>query len=288
MTVTKTRKGFELLKTKVNLYVRFQYRLLTSSKRVNPDFIVIGGQKCGTTSLHRYIKNHPNIVPPFKKDSSFFDANYFRGFPWYQAHFPLQSKMEQLSAGGERHVTGEVTTTYIFHPLAAERTAEHLSDVRFIALLRNPAIRAYSHYQHMKRTGREKLSFRDAIDKEDERLDGVLERVEKGDDEAHMVFRNFGYKARGRYAEQLERWFQRFPRDRFLILKSEDLFDQPEQVCKQVYDFLGLPGFKLEKYENANPGRYSDADTKIIKELEEYFESYNRELYDLIGINFGW
>lgn len=288
MTVTKTKKGFELLKTRINLYMRFQYRLITSSRRATPDFIVIGGQKCGSTSLHRYIKHHPDIVPPFKKDSSFFDANYFRGISWYKAHFPLKSKMEQLRAGGKHHVTGEVTTTYIFHPLAAERTAKHLSDVKFIALLRNPAVRAYSQYQHMKRTGRETLSFRDALEKEDERLDGVLARVKQGDDEAHMIFRNFSYKARGRYAEQLQRWFERFSRDRFLILKSEDLFNQPELVCRQVYDFLGLPDFKLDKYENANPGRYSDADTKMIKELEEYFAPYNRELCNLTGINFGW
>jgi len=270
------------------LFLRFQYRLLTANRRANPDYIVVGGQKCGTTSLHDYIKRHPNIVPPFKKDSSFFDANYFRGYAWYQAHFPLQSQMDNLRAKGERFVTGEVTTTYMFHPLAAERTAKHLTDVKFIALLRNPAIRAYSQYQHMKRTGREELSFHDAIAKEDERMNGILERVKSGDDEAHMIYRNFSYKSRGRYAEQLQRWFKHFQREQFLILKSKDLFTDPEQFCKTVYDFLGLPDFKLERYENANPGRYSDADTKIIKELEEYFIPFNQELYDLVDINFGW
>jgi len=273
---------------RISLSLRFRYRLLTANQRTLPGYIVIGGQKCGTTSLHDYIKRHPSIVPPFKKDSSFFDANYFRGFSWYRAHFPLQSKMDDLRAAGTRYITGEVTTTYMFHPFAAERAANHLSDVKCIALLRNPAIRAYSQYQHMKRTGRETLSFREAIEKEEERLDGILERVEKGDDEAHMIYRNFAYKSRGRYAEQLGRWFNRFPRDRFLILKSEDLFTDPEHVCRRVYDFLSLPDFKLEKYENANPGRYSNADTKIIKELEEYFAPYNQELYNLVNINFGW
>ena len=274
---------------RLNLSLRFQYRLMTASHRVLPDYIVIGGQKCGTTSLHDYIKRHPNIVPPYKKDSSFFDANYFRGFQWYRAHFPLQNRMNALLAGGRHFITGEVTTTYMFHPLAAERAAKHLTgNIRFIALLRNPAIRAYSQYQHMKRTGRETVSFREAIQKENERLDGILQRVEAGDDEAHMIFRNFAYRARGCYAEQLERWFQCFSRDQFLILKSEDLFTDPEQFCKRVYDFLGLPNFKLEKYENANPGLYSEADTKIIKELEEYFAPYNQKLYDLAGINFGW
>jgi hypothetical protein len=278
----------KLITRRVSLFARFQYRLLTAGLRCAPDYIVIGGQKCGTTSLHDYIKRHPRIVPPFKKDSSFFDANYFRGYSWYKAHFPLKSQMEQLRAGGEHYITGEVTTTYMFHPLAAERTAKHLSGVKFIALLRNPAIRAYSQYQHMQRTGRETLSFRDAIDSEEERMSGVLERVKQGDDEAHKIFRNFGYKARGRYAEQLQRWFNHFPREQFLILKSEDLFSQPEQFCTQVYEFLGLLDFKLEKYENANPGRYSDADTRTIQELEEYFTSYNKELYDLVGFDFGW
>jgi hypothetical protein len=278
----------KLILRRLSLALRFRYRLLTASQRADPDYIVIGGQKCGTTSLHDYIKRHPNIVPPFKKDSSFFDANYFRGYSWYRAHFPTQTKMDNLRATGKHFITGEVTTTYMFHPLAAQRTADHLSDVKLIALLRNPAIRAYSQYQHMQRTGRETLSFSEAIEKEAERLDGIVERVEKGDDEAHMIYRNFAYKSRGRYAEQLERWFKRFPRDRFLILKSEDLFSHPDQFCKQVYDFLGLPDFKLETYENANPGKYTEADTKTIKELEEYFAPYNQELYDQLGINFGW
>lgn len=286
MTKPKSPKG--RLNRQMRLFLSFRYRLLTSSWRTQPDYIVIGGQKCGTTSLHDYIKRHPNIVPPYKKDSSFFDANYFRGLSWYRAHFPLQSQMNKLRAGGENIITGEVTTTYMFHPLAAERVAQHLPSVKFIALLRNPSIRAYSQYQHMVRTGRENLSFKEAIENEDKRLAGVFERVKQGDDEAHKLYRNFSYKSRGRYAEQLQNWFKYFPQEQFLILKSEDLFNQPDLVCKQVYDFLGIPDFNLEKYENANPGRYPEADLKIIKELEEYFVPYNRELYNLINTDFGW
>jgi hypothetical protein len=286
--MTKPKSAELRSQRQLKLFLTFRYRFLTSNWRALPDYMVIGGQKCGTTSLHDYIKRHPNIIPPYKKDSSFFDANYFRGFSWYRAHFPAQNQMDQLRADGGTFVTGEVTTTYMFHPLTAKRVAKHLPSVKLIALLRNPAIRAYSQYQHMKRTGREILSFRDAIEKEDERLDGVLERVEQGDDEAHMIYRNLAYKARGRYAEQLQRWFKVFPRDQFLILKSEDLFSQPHEVCKRFYDFLGLPDFNLAKYENANPGGYSDADAKTIKELEEYFSPFNQELYDLLGLKFDW
>jgi sulfotransferase family protein len=276
------------LDRRLMLFLRFQYRLLTSDRRTTPDYIVIGGQKCGTTSLHRYIKQHPQIIPPFKKDSSYFDANYFRGFRWYRAHFPLQGQMDRLRAGGGRFITGEVTTTYIHHPLAPGRISQQLGSVMFIGLLRNPAARAYSHYQHMVRTGRETLSFHEAIEKEDERLAGVLERVEAGDDDALRSYRNYSYKSRGRYAEQLRRWFAPFPRERFLLLKSEDLFERPEWTCQQVYQFLGLPDFKLDKYENANPGRYSDADAQAIRDLETYFRPHNQQLYDLVGRDFGW
>jgi hypothetical protein len=289
MTVPKKKKGFELLKTRFLLYMQFKYRLITSSNRVTPDFIVLGGQKCGTTSLHRYLKQHPNVLPPYKKDSGFFDANYFRGFSWYRAYFPLQSKIEKLKSNGEQYVTGEVTTSYIHHPLTPRRIFDaNLPNVKFIVLLRNPVDRAYSHYQHMVRTQRETLSFKEAIEKEDERLYDIENRVRAGDDEALKLFRNFSYKNRGRYVEQLERWFALFPKERFLILKSEDLFQQPEQICNQVFEFLGIPPRKLAHYENVNPGGYISAEAETLQSLTEYFKPYNQRLADLIGYDFGW
>ena len=277
------------LRRSLSLFARFQYRLMTSSLRTLPDFLVIGGQKCGTTSLHRYMRLHPNIISPYKKDSGYFDANYYRGFAWYRAFFPLQSQMDKLRAGGGHFTTGEVTTTYIHHPLAAERAGKTLpQSVKIIALLREPAARAYSHYQHMVRTGRETLSFKDAISMEDERLNGIVERVMEGGDEALRTYRNYSYKSRGRYAEQLKRWLAKFPRENFLLLKSEDLFQNPDETSKLAYELLGIPDHKLDKYENANPGKYSDADAKIIAELKEYFRPYNQELYKLVGMDFGW
>ena len=288
MTVPKTRKGLELFKIRTKLYVSFQYRLLTSGKRVMPDFMVIGGQKCGTTSLHRYIKLHPNIIPTYKKDSSFFDANYFRGFSWYRAFFPLQSKMEELQSEGERYITGEVTTSYIHHPATPQRIFDSVPKVKFIALLREPVQRAYSHYQHMVRTGRETLSFKDAIAQEDERLYNAEERILAGDDDALKAFRNYSYKSRGRYAEQLSRWFTLFPREQFLILKSEELFQNPEKVTRQVYEFLKLSMWKLDNYKNVNPGGYPSAETETLNYLTEYFRPYNAQLAELLGKEFTW
>ena len=289
MTVKKTRKGIELFKVRTVLYADFRYRLLTSSKRVAPDFMVIGGQKCGTTSLHRYIKEHPNVVPPFKKDSSFFDANYFRGLKWYHAFFPTQKQMNGLQAQSqERYITGEVTTSYIHHPATPQRIHEILPRTKFIALLREPVRRAYSHYQHMVRSGRETLSFEEAIAQEDERLARAEERVLAGDHVALKAYRNFSYKSRGRYAEQLARWFAFFPREQFLILKSEDLFQNAEEVIRRVYNFLDIPLWNMEQFKNVNPGGYPAAEQKTLNELKVYFRPYNEELKKLLGDNFHW
>ena len=277
------------IKRRLALFANFQYRLLTSRNRVTPDFVVLGSQKCGTTSLYHYIKTHPSFVRPFKKGGTFFDANFFRGFAWYRAHFPLKSQMDGDRSAGGVHITGEVATSYIHHPLAAGRMAELLPPtVKLLAVIRNPVERAYSHYQHMVRTGRETLSFQEALAAEDERVDRRLEQVIAGDHEALRFFRDYSYKSRGRYAEQLERWFGVFNRGQFLILKSEDLFGRPDWSCNQIYDFLGLSPWKQEKYDNANPGRYTPAEAELLRELAEYFKPHNQRLYDLIGTDFGW
>lgn len=284
----KKRMSFNYVKRRLNLFLDFQYRMLTSRDRVTPDFVVIGGQKCGTTSLYRYIKSHPNFVPPYKKGGTYFDANYSKGIAWYRAHFPLASIMAAKREAGMNVLTGEVATSYIHHPLAASRMAELQPSVKLIAVLRNPVERAYSHYQHMVRTGRENLGFKSALEMEEERVEGSLEKAMAGDDGALRKFRDFSYKSRGRYAEQLERWFECFDRKRFLILKSEDLFEKPVWVCNQIYQFLDLPDQAQASYENANPGRYSPADAQILRELAEYFKPYNQRLYELVGMDFGW
>ncbi|MEW6241700.1 MAG: sulfotransferase domain-containing protein [Chloroflexota bacterium] len=277
------------LKRRVALFLNFQYRRLTAKDRVTPDFVVIGSQKCGTTSLYQYIKTHPNFVAPYKKGGTFFDANFSKGFSWYRAHFPLVSQMSEKRSGGGAYITGEVATSYIHHPLAAKRMAELLpSTVKLLAVIRNPVERAYSHYQHMVRTGRETLSFRDALDAEAERVDLAIPRVVAGDDEALRFYRDYSYKSRGRYAEQLERWFDAFDRNQFLILKSEDLFGKPAWACNQIYSFLNLPAWEQSHYDNANPGRYSPADVGTLGDLAEYFKPFNQRLYEMLGADLGW
>ena len=146
---------------------RFLSRLASGHMRSLPDFIMIGGMKCGTTSLFQYLQQHPGVSRVYVEEVHFFDLHYGRGLNWYRAHFPVKGK-------GEATICGDDSPYYIFHPLVPARVREDVPGAKLIALLRNPVDRAYSHYHHELRRGREDLSFEKALDREEERLEGEV------------------------------------------------------------------------------------------------------------------
>ena len=122
------------------------FKLSTRSK---PDFIIIGVQKGGTTSLFNYLSQHPQISLSRVKEVHYFDVGYQFGVEWYQQFFPLEK---------DRHgkLVGEASPYYIFHPLAAQRIKQDLPSIKIIILLRNPIVRAYSNFQMQLRNKNEK------------------------------------------------------------------------------------------------------------------------------------
>src|SRR5579885_2674785 len=136
------------------------YRTITSSIRLLPDFIIIGTQRGGTTSLYAYLGQHPQIAPAVIKEVHFFDNNYERGVGWYRTQFPfLIEKSIAKNIGQQNFITGEASPYYLFHPHVPERAAKVVPGAKLIVLLRNPIDRAYSHYYHEVELGHEKLSF---------------------------------------------------------------------------------------------------------------------------------
>ncbi|HKI53047.1 MAG TPA: sulfotransferase domain-containing protein [Anaerolineales bacterium] len=264
------------------LFFWWIFHRLTTPLRVLPDFLIIGVMKGGTTSLFQYLAKHPQINPPFRKEIKFFDLHYKQGLNWYRAHFPLKAKMTNGS------VTGEATPYYIFHPMAAQRVAKDLPKAKLIVVLRNPVDRAYSHYNHMVRVGREKLSFDDALEIEDERLFQEEEKITS--DPGYSTFKHlhYSYKARGRYVEQITKWLELFPREQMLFLSSEELYEQPSLPYGAAINFLGLPKWEPEKFKTFNQGDYDGLSAKSCKSLSEYFKPYNQQLYELLNMDFGW
>lgn len=258
-------------------------RTLAQRTRMKPAFMIIGAQRGGTTSLYNYLCEHPRILPAREKEIHFFDKAYERGPDWYAAFFP-----SWLAHLGQRAITGEATPYYLFHPLAPERIHAHFPQMKLIVLLRNPVDRAYSHYQYQVRLGNEVLSFEDALAQESERLHGEHARIEAETGYNSFAHQKFSYLTRGVYVDALARWFTFFPRDQFLILKSEDFYADPPAVLRRTFAFLDVQDWTLNTFTPFNQARYDDMHPDTRARLSAHFAPHNQRLYALLGEDFGW
>ncbi len=272
------------------------YRAATCSIRLLPDFIIIGAQRGGTTSLYNYLAEHPGIGAASIKEVHFFDTPHFKqGLAWYRAHFPtVAEKFYAERFQKLKFITGEASPYYLFYPHAPARIAGALPGVKLIVMVRNPVDRAYSHYYHELAGGAEQLSsFEEAIEQESKRLAGVPEKMQE--DERYYSFnhRHFSYLARGIYVDQLRPWMSQFSREQILIIKSEDFYTDPAAIFKQSLAFLGLESFPptggrediFKRYNDTKPPRMN---TTTRKRLIEFFSPHNARLYEFLGRDFGW
>jgi hypothetical protein len=246
--------------------------------------------RCGTTSLYRYLIAHPLVGAPRRKEISFFDRHYDRGLSWYRRYFPgaVARAYAQARHGG-RLLTGEGTPTYLFHPHVPARAAEALPSARIVVLLRDPVERAYSHYHHELRRGYETLSFEEALAHERERIGAEAERVLRDPSYESDAFGHFSYLARGRYAEQLERWFACFPREQVLVLRSEDLFTATAETYSSVLEFLALPPYSPVSFPAPRRKKQRvEMSAKARRYLVDRLEEPNEQLYALLGRDLGW
>jgi hypothetical protein len=257
------------------------YGRATSALRPLPDFLVLGAQKAGTTALYAYLRRHPQVTGPSWKEVSFFDRHWARGESWYRGNFPNLARTRGK-------LVGEASPSYVFHPLAPRRVKELVPNARLIALVRNPVDRALSHYNHEVALGREPLSFEDALDAEDERLRGEAERMTADPRYFSREWWGHTYKARGRYAEQLEHWLAVFPREQLLVVSSDDLGAEPERTHAQVLEFLRAPAHRLDSYPRVYERQYDPMRPETREQLAAEFEEPNRRLYELLGRDLGW
>ena len=264
------------------------YGKATSFARPLPDFLIIGAQKAGTTALYAYLLRHPSIVGPSWKEVSFFDRHFARGVDWYRGQFPNTLRLRNIERRtGVAPLAGEASPSYLFHPFAAERVAALLPDVRLVALVRDPVDRALSHYQHEVAFGREPLSFEEALEREEARMRGELDRMR---DPAYFSYAwwNYTYASRGLYVEQLERWLAVFPREHLLIVPSEDLLERPRETYARVLEFLGAPPHELDSYPRVFVREYDEMDRGTRERLSARFAEPNARLYELLGRDLGW
>ncbi|MGB7891933.1 MAG: tetratricopeptide repeat protein [Microcoleus sp.] len=238
-----------------------------------PNFIIIGSQRCGTTSLYTYLAQHPQILTPIKKEMDFFSWHFDRGIDWYLAHF-------QPIPEGEEFLTGEASPSYFDYREAPERLYSLFPEAKLIVLLRNPVDRAISQFYRLTGLNWEARSLDRVISDEVERLSQNPEYI-IGEEPGN-------YLARGRYIEFIKNWRNFFPPEQLLILKSEDFYSGAATTVKQVLEFLDLPEYQLSEYQNANPGSYQPINESVRDRLSDYFRPYNQELEEYLGRQFDW
>jgi hypothetical protein len=266
--------------------------MLTTRARILPSFLIVGAQRCGTTSLYRALSRHPLIVKPvLRKGVHYFDVGYDHDMSWYQAHFPLKATAQRLQRRyGHLTQAFESSPYYLFHPLAAARIAWNLPGVKLIVLVRDPVERAASAHAHELARGFEtEPSFERALDMEDARLAGELERLRQSPDYLSHAHRHHAYVARGRYAEQLNRMELLVGRDRILVLDSGAFFREPDPVYDRVLEFLGLPrlGDPVFEVHNAQP-RTSEMPLSVRRRLAAHFAPWDALLHQWLGTEPSW
>lgn len=248
-------------------------RLVSAPMRGLPDFLIAGAMKSGTSSLYNYLSEHPRLLPSRPKEVQYFCRQPRRSEWWYRQHFA------PLWLSGLRY---EATTAYLYFPAVAERIKELVPDVRILILLRNPVARAWSHYRHEKRRGREARTFQEAI-----REDVEIYRKDKIPYDYDPEACHFGYIRRGLYVDQIREYYNIFDSDNILILKSEDMFSDAQSVADQVFDFLGVKRCSVPGDRIFNSGSKNN-EVPMQDKLQDYFDSHNDRLYNFLGTEPWW
>lgn len=204
-----------------------------------PNFIIIGAAKSGTTALYHYLEQHPQIYMSPKKETNFFaleaeklDSHEPSTPQVEKKHKPIDNitaYCELFKGVSDEMAVGEASPWYLYHPRVPERIQHYLPDVRLIAILRNPAERAYSHFLNSVRDGAEPLTdFAQALQEEEVRVRNNLDPL------------RWHYQQMGFYYVQLKRYFETFDRRQIQIYLYDDLKANPAGLVQDIFQFLAV------------------------------------------------
>lgn len=206
-----------------------------------PNLYVLGAAKCGTTSLHYYLAQHPDICMSVPKEPFFFEAEYERGIDYYCDKY--------FSHWSGQPVVGDARHRNLYLPFVLPRIKECAhSDAKFLVIVRHPVDRAYSHWWHNYSRGIEKKSFADAIESNFRRLE--VGPFFESEPDAALYKKTFDYKSgsspyesyvdSGFYAEQIRRFVDAFGVKKVKVLFLDDLMVNPKMVMTDVFQFIGV------------------------------------------------
>ena len=246
--------------------------------KTRPEFMLVGGAKCGSTSFSEYLSAHPQVKILGPKEPNYWSWHRYHGR--YQNSFVNESPNPDPGPG--QFISGEFSTSSLIHPLVPRRVRANLPELKIFVLLRNPVDRAYSHFMMAKSAGQEnECSFEEIVRKEMDEVPELLAAHERGflstvgdskscysaidgtpisvvkheqgwpkrslrDDLERRNFYRQSYVFRSLYHDQLHRWLRLFPRRQLMIIQSESFFDNAADTMNEVVGFLGLEPFAFQ------------------------------------------
>lgn len=258
----------------------------TSFMRVLPDFLIVGNSFCCKTLLYNYVVQHPLVLKNLREETAFWVEYYDKGTSWYKSNFPtlIHKNILKFVFKSEPHV-GETVNI----PLKEVPSRIHgiLPELKIIVVLRNPIDRMHARYLANIEAGIENRKFEEAIlhpvphlqisKKMDmNKIDGMNQELSS-------------YLIGSIYIHDLKRWNEFFPKEKWLILTSENLINDPLSTVNSVLKFLGLnPLKKIKKvgYNLEEKAKKINPETR--NNLKTFFEPYNNQLFKFLGQKFNW
>ena len=265
------------------------FRRGTSSLRVLPDFLIVGAQKSGTTSLHSYLEEHPQLIaPPNRKELHFFDRHYHAGARYYRSFFPTSfCRWLCTITSGQPMLCFESTPEYMVYAEARERMHALLGPVPLVVILRDPIERVWSWYR-MYSSFNADVEFEALLDAdasvakhEGRELDPALCELTQ-ETERLCPF------TRGLYVEQLRALWELWPREAVQVLDFDDLARDPQETTARVLGHLGLKALERESWPVFNASEKSELPQALRARLASYYRQPDEELSELLGWTPGW
>lgn len=250
-----------------------------------PSFFILGAAKCGTSSLHRYLGQHPEICMSDPKEPFYFEAEYNRGPAYYFNRY--------FGHWAGETVVGEARHRNLYLPYTAERISRFNPEARLIVSVRHPVERAVSHWWHLFSRGREQAPFRQAIEQDWDRIQAGINFDDPDIQEIYArslvtgslnIFRT--YIDSGYYFDQVQRYLAHFPASQLFVILLEELAADPAGVTARLFEFLGVdPSFQCDytPLNQSASGVTGHLDGATLEWLAGHYRPHNSRLAEWLG-----
>ncbi len=280
---------------------------MASADYITPTFFIIGERKCGTSSLYRYLVQHPNVLPCSLKEPNFFGKGeqyasehidqYWALYPEKKSSKHSSFMWPELNPDGilyeeeviiprianQDYITGEASVN-TFYEVAPALVKKYLPDIKLILLLRNPIDRAFSHHRMYQRFQEEGRNLGFQVNSFEEDILAEIRLIKKGGT-GH-------YLSPGIYLPTLKRWHSVFDKTTLKIFFTEDLKipSKAHNILAEIQLFLNLPYYNYGKYvaQQFNKAPLASFSTQLRSKISNFYQPYNEAFFSYIGQNRNW